>query len=218
LLFAIAQAVLIPWLRVYCRWRVEGRENLPREGGAILACNHISYLDPPVMGAAIAPRRLYYMAKSELFRSRPLRWLITRLGVYPVRRGTADRRALKTTLELLKAGELVLVFPEGTRSEDGNLQPPELGIAFLAAHARVPVIPVALIGTNKVLPRGSFIPRPVHVCVRIGEPLTFDLDSHPDREALRQTAERIMQEIAQLLDADHAATVAELKRLLRKEQ
>jgi 1-acyl-sn-glycerol-3-phosphate acyltransferase len=125
---------------------------------------------------------------------------------------------LKTTLELLKAGELVLVFPEGTRSEDGNLQPPELGIAFLAAHARVPVIPVALIGTNKVLPRGSFIPRPVHVCVRIGEPLTFDLDSHPDREALRQTAERIMQEIAQLLDADHAATVAELKRLLRKEQ
>jgi 1-acyl-sn-glycerol-3-phosphate acyltransferase len=206
-LFAVGQVILRLLLRVFCRWRVEGRENVPSQGAAILACNHLSLIDPPIVGTMVTPRKLFYMAKAELFRSRPLRWLITRLGAYPVRRGTADRRALQQTLNILKAGELVLVFPEGTRSEDGNLQPPELGIALLVAQARVPVIPVALTGTNHVLPRGSSIPRPAHVQLRVGKPITFDdLSARPDREEMQQVAERIMREIKQLWNADKQDT------------
>jgi len=201
--YALGAAIVKPSLRVLCRWRVEGKKNVPPRGGAIVACNHVSYLDPVMVGAAMAPRRMYYMAKSELFRVPLLSALIARLGAFPVQRGTADRRALRTALRLLKAGELVLMFPEGTRSKDGNLQPPELGIAHLVAHARVPVLPVAVAGTHKLLPRDSFIPRPARVQVRIGKPLTFDdLAPRPPREALQGVAERIMLEIRRLLRAD----------------
>ncbi len=202
-LYALGAIVVKSSLRVFCRWRVEGKENVPREGAAIVACNHVSYLDPLTVGAAIAPRRMYYMAKDELFRVPLLSALLTRVGAFPVQRGTADRRALRTTLQLLKAGELVLMFPEGTRSKDGALQPPELGIAHLIAHARVPVVPVAVTGTHKVLPRDAFIPRPARVHVRIGKPFTFDnLAPRPEREALQDVADHIMLEIKRLLAAE----------------
>lgn len=202
-LYTLGVAVVKSSLRVFCRWRVEGKENVPHEGAAIVACNHVSYLDPMTVGAAIAPRRMYYMAKGELFRVPLLSALLTRVGAFPVQRGTADRRALRTTLQLLKAGEMVLVFPEGTRSKDGTLQPPELGIAHLIAHARVPVVPVAVTGTHKVLPRDAFIPRPARVQVRIGKPFTFDdLAPRPEREGLQHVADRIMLEIRRLLRTD----------------
>ncbi|MCS6861502.1 MAG: 1-acyl-sn-glycerol-3-phosphate acyltransferase [Abditibacteriales bacterium] len=202
LLHSVGAVVVKSSLRVFCRWQVVGKENVPRAGGAIVACNHVSYLDPPVVGAAMLPRRLYYMARDDLFRVPLLSALIRRLGAFPVRRGTADRGALRMTLQLLKAGEMVLMFPEGTRSPDGTLQPPELGIAYLVAHARVPVVPVAVVGTHKVLPRGAFLPRPAPVQVRIGKPFTFDdLAPRPSREALRRVAERIMLEIGRLLSA-----------------
>lgn len=200
-LYALGAVVVKPSLRVFCRWRVEGKENVPPAGAAIVASNHVSYLDPPVVGAAMLPRRMYYMARDDLFRRPLFSALITRLGAFPVRRGTADRRALRTALQLLQAGELILIFPEGTRSKDGTLQPPELGIAHLVAHARVPVVPVAVKGTHQVLPRGACLPRPARVHVRIGEPLTFDdLDPRPKREALQGVADRITLAIKRLLD------------------
>jgi len=189
-------------LPFYLRLKVRGRENVPRKGPLIVASNHISYLDPPVIGAAV-PRILHYMAKSELFRIPVFNGLIRFLNAYPVRRGKPDRRALKYTLDLLMMGEAVLTFPEGTRSRDGRLRPPEPGTGFIALMSRAPVLPVGVVGTDKALPQGCPFLLPRRVEVRIGKPLTFpDLYGKPSREGAEEASWRIMEAIARLLDKE----------------
>src|SRR5690606_28111202 len=119
--YHLAHAAL--WLAFHGIWRlrVEGREHVPRQGGAILAPNHISNVDPPAVGAA-APRPVYFMAKEELYQMPLLGRILPRLHAFPVRRGTVDRAALRRAEELLRAGELVVIFPEGRESETGQLQ------------------------------------------------------------------------------------------------
>jgi len=186
----------------YFRFKVRGRENVPRRGPLIVASNHISYLDPPVIGAAV-PRILHYMAKSELFRIPVFNGLIRFLNAYPVRRGKPDRRALRYTLDLLRMGEAVLTFPEGTRSKDGRLKPPEHGTGFIALRSRAPVLPVAVIGTDKALPDGCPFLLPRRIEVRIGKPLTFpDLYGAPSREKVREASWRIIRAIAHLLEGE----------------
>jgi len=126
------------------RWRVTGRENIPKTGGVILAPNHVSYADPPVVGAAVS-RRVRFMAKSELFRIPALGTIIRNVGAFPVKQATADRSALRKAIELLETGEVVCIFPEGTRSLGGTLLKAELGIAMIAVKAKVPIVPIALI-------------------------------------------------------------------------
>jgi 1-acyl-sn-glycerol-3-phosphate acyltransferase len=191
-----------------CPMRVFGEENIPESGPAILASNHISYLDPPAIGCAIH-RECWFVAKSQLFSLPLLGPLLPKLHAFPVRRGTADRSAIRRCLELLGEGALVVIFPEGTRSRDGRLMPAEPGIGIVALSSKAPVVPVALTGTDKALPRNSPILRPAPITVRIGRPITFDdiAQGPMNRESILEVGRRVMRAIAELLVLDNPSAV-----------
>jgi 1-acyl-sn-glycerol-3-phosphate acyltransferase len=125
--------------------RGQGFESIPRQGGLIIICNHFSAFDPPVV-ASLMPRPVYFMTKSELFRFRPFGFVIRALHAYPVRRGTPDRAALRHSLELLKANQILLIFPEGHRTETGQLQPARSGTVFLGKRSGCAIVPVGIVG------------------------------------------------------------------------
>ncbi len=154
--------------------RVFGRENVPRTGAVLILANHISDADPPALGHAI-PRRAHFMAKSELFQMRVIGPLIKAVGAFPVRRGTADRTAIRTAIEHLTRGDCVAMFPEGEISEDGNPLPILAGASMIIRKAGAPVICAGIRGTRRILPFSKVIPRPAFggVSVRFGPPRTF---------------------------------------------
>ena len=153
--------------------RIYGREHIPAQGGFIIASNHVSNLDPVVMGIS-AIRRINFMAKIELFQTQPLGFILKELGAFPVKRGEADLGALKEALKRLKKGAPVLIFLEGTRRIGNAPSEAQPGIGFLAVKSGVPVIPVFVSGTAKVMPPGakSFTRGPV--AVHFGPPVAFD--------------------------------------------
>ena len=146
--YRISQILISSTARLIFGWRVIGRDNIP-EGGALIASNHISALDPPLIGSAIR-RDMYFFAKIELFKNFLFGALIKSLNAFPVRRGEADRQSWKMAKSLLRAGKLLLFFPEGTRSKDGRLQPGKPGMARLAFATGVPVVPAAISGSNRL--------------------------------------------------------------------
>ena len=199
MLYAIGKFLSASVCKVFGRWEVIGRENIPEKGGVMLCGNHVSYIDPPALGGG-ATRPVHFMAKLELFRIPVLGFLIRHVGAFPVKRGTADRSALKKAVELLKNGEIVGMFPEGTRSLDGKLKPPEPGVGMIALRARVPVVPVALVNTEKLLPPHSFLFKFSRVKVVYGKPVALDdIDGQGGREAIEEVGRRIMSAIGQLL-------------------
>lgn len=154
------------------RLKVVGADRVPREGRLILAANHLSLLDPPLIGCVV-PRELDYMAKAELFQVPGLGRLIRRLNAHPVDRTGSDSAALRLALRLLDAGRALLVFPEGTRGTEGELGPGRAGAGMLAALSAAPVVPVYIQGSERALPRGAAAPRPARVTVTFGAPITF---------------------------------------------
>lgn len=142
-------------LRVKYRLRVSGRHHIPRAGGVVLAANHSSYLDPPVMAAANNHRIVHFLARDTLLSNPIARWFFPRVAVIPLDRTRGDLAALKKTIAALKAGQVVGLFPEGTRSPDGQLQPAKGGIGFLIAKAGVPVVPMYIEGTQAAFPKGA---------------------------------------------------------------
>jgi 1-acyl-sn-glycerol-3-phosphate acyltransferase len=157
-LYVVARGLVQSVLRSWFRVRLRDREHIPAEGGAILAPNHKNFLDPFFIGLANR-RPVYYMAKTELLKG-PSGWLLSRLGAFPVRRGEADEQALQTARQLLESGELVVIFPEGTRVEEADaLGSPHHGAGRLAVETGVPIIPVAISGTSHLwrgaLPRAK---------------------------------------------------------------
>jgi 1-acyl-sn-glycerol-3-phosphate acyltransferase len=204
MLYWIGKSISIFVCWFFGRWQLIGRENIPREGGVLLCGNHISYIDPPTLGGG-CPRPVHFMAKLELFKIPVLGFLIRRVGAFPVKRGTADRTALRTAVELLQNGEIVAMFPEGTRSLDGHLQTAEPGVGLIALRAKVPVIPVALIETNRLLRPHSFLFRFSRVKVIYGKPVPLgDLADQGGREAVEETGRRIMSAIGELLEGQRA--------------
>lgn len=203
MLYAIAWTLVRAVLKVFCAAETCGAENLPSSGGAIIACNHVSYLDPPLAAVSVT-RRLKFMAKSDLFSIPVLGRLISALGAFPIDRGKVDRSGLRTAERFLREGYAVLVFPEGTRSPDGRLQQAEPGLGLLALRTRAPVVPMAVLGTDRVLPRHSALPRPGRLKVRIGPPLTFPehYGKQITRQAIEEVTARTMQAIAGLLPPD----------------
>jgi len=186
-------------LLFFGRLKILGRENVPSKGGLIVAPNHVSFLDPPVTGMGVN-RLVRFIAKQELFDAPVFgKWMYA-IGSFPVRRGTADRRAIKNALDCLERGEVLGIFPEGRRSPNGELQEPELGIGLFALKSKVPVVPLAIIGTDKVLPPGAKLPHFAKVVAIYGKPMTFpDLyDSPSSREAFQEVGKRIMTTIAEM--------------------
>jgi 1-acyl-sn-glycerol-3-phosphate acyltransferase len=153
------------------RTRVEGAANVP-EGGALLAGNHVSHLDPALLWCA-SPRPTHFVAKAELWGPAWLGWALDRLWAFPVERGTADRKMISTATSLLAEGELVGMFPEGTRGEAGSDELGEAhgGVSFIALRAGVPIVPVGIAGTEKALPKGALLPRFPRVTICFGEPV-----------------------------------------------
>jgi 1-acyl-sn-glycerol-3-phosphate acyltransferase len=184
-------------LRLFGRWQVIGEENVPRTGPVILAANHVSFADPPTVGAGIH-RKAWFMAKEELFRP-PLTWLLRKWRAFPVRRGSGDLAALKKSLQILAAGEALVMFPEGTRQTSGELGEAEMGVGMIAVRSGAPTVPVFLQGTEKLLPKGAGLVRPARVTVRYGPPITFEPQSgKPTREDYTAAAHEIMAAIARL--------------------
>lgn len=209
------QAVVRPLLRAAYGLEVTGARSMPRRGPVLVVANHLHNFDPVVLGAAL-PRPVLYMAKEELFAHPAFSWLIRGFGAYPVKRGTPDRAALRHTRVLLAQGLVVGLFPEGTRSLSGHLGAPQPGVALVALQAGVPVLPVAISGTE-TLPfdakatgragAGQTRSRP-RPRVAIGQPFAFEPLARHDKAALAAVGDRIMREIAALLPPEYRGDYA----------
>ena len=188
-----------PFLAVY-RTQLRGAEHIPESGGFILAGNHVSYLDPALLWAG-APRETHFFAKQELFEAPLIGWLLPRVYVLPINRGSADRVAIQRATDLLTNGEPVGIFPEGTRQSPGAPadQPAaaHAGVAFIAMHAGVPVVPVGIAGTERALPKGAKLPRFPRVTIRYGEPVRPEEFTEGGRkERMQAMTAEIMRRIA----------------------
>ena len=181
------------------RFRVVHRERVPRGGPLILAMNHQSYLDPPLAGIA-SGREVHFLARDTLLDVPVLGWVLPRLNVVPVDQEGNDRSALKALLRLLKAGHSTVVFPEGARTLDGNLQPALPGLGFVIAKTLAPVIPMRIFGAHEALPRGGGRVRLRRITIVVGEPLRFtEADLQPrSKEVYQRLSERVMESIAAL--------------------
>jgi glycerol-3-phosphate dehydrogenase (NAD(P)+) len=173
---------------IYFRMQRIGLEHVPRRGPVIIASNHRSFLDPFVI-ACMARRPMYYVAKEEIFYGRVISWLLTSLGAFPVRRGASDADTIITAKAILARGDIVLIFPEGTRTRPGALGTPHRGVGRLALETGVPVVPVAVIGTEAI--RKGVVIRPHKVRIRAGRALRFPLVEHPSPALAGAVTERI---------------------------
>ncbi|SEO33319.1 lysophospholipid acyltransferase family protein [Actinacidiphila rubida] len=192
-----------PLLRLLFRPRIEGMENIPETGAAIVAGNHLSFSDHFLM-PAILPRRITFLAKAEYFtgpglKGRLTAWFFRSVGQIPVDRsgGKASQGAIAAGLEVLSKGELLGIYPEGTRSHDGRLYRGRTGVAVMALRAGVPVVPCAMVGTFELQPPGRVVPRIGRVTIRFGQPMEFGRFAGMDdrREVVRAVTDEIMYEI-----------------------
>jgi 1-acyl-sn-glycerol-3-phosphate acyltransferase len=168
--YAFIRAICWSIAFLFFRPRVFHRERFPRTGGFLLLANHQSYLDPPLVGM-IVPRQINYLARETLFKNKLFAWLIRSLDAIPIDREGLGISGLKETLRRLKRGEVVLLFPEGTRSPDGEMQPLKPGFSALVDRADVPIVPVGLDGPHEAYPRGAKFPRPAKIAMVVGEPI-----------------------------------------------
>ena len=181
------------WYGIFLRTKVIGAENIPAEGGFILASNHMANWDPPFLGT-FSPRIVNFMGKEELFKNPIMAAICRGLHVFPVKRGAADKAAIKTAVKILKSGECLGIFPEGTRSKTGKLGKAESGVSLIAAMTKAPIIPAAIVNTDKIFSAEVKFPR---LAVVYGTPIYFDGNAK-DKEQLANFAQSIMAEIAKL--------------------
>ena len=188
--------IIFPWIfKIWLRWEVFGRENIPAEGPVVIAANHLSLLDPPVLGAA-ATRKVHFMAKSELFKPAWFGALIRKLGAFPVRRGAMDRDAIKTGLTILKENKVLAVFSEGTRSKTGELGRAGGGAFMMAVKCKAKIVPAYIYGTD--LKRHPGWPK---VRVIFGKPMEYDPDMGTGRESLDELGASWKEEVLKLRKA-----------------
>jgi cytidylate kinase len=203
LLYRILYCILAPWVRVLFRVRISGAENIPATGGVVIACNHRSNLDPFFLGCSF-PRTIHFMAKAELWNFKPLGWLVEKLGVFPVHRGEVDRGAVQRALEVLNAGAVLGLFPEGRRYREGDLGDIRSGVSMFSLREGVVTIPVVIRGTDRVVRHR--IPRFPRVQVAFGRPLEIPGREVPRRERATETTERLVAAFHSLLSVTSEGT------------
>jgi 1-acyl-sn-glycerol-3-phosphate acyltransferase len=207
-------AIITSWLLwLFGPGRLEGLDNVPRHGAALVVANHCSNLDPLFVGWAVGHRTgrlIHFMAKEEMRRWPVIGFLARSAGVFFVRRGEGDRAAQQLALRLLGEGRMIGVFPEGTRSRDGRLQQGRAGAALLAMRTGIPVLPVGIAGTQGIFPGHSRWPHRNRITIRIGTPFQLPVvEDGLDRDALRAGTDRVMGEIAALLPNEQRGRWAE---------
>jgi len=191
MLYGILKPVTRALMRLLFRLEGHGTEHIPAAGSVLIVSNHSSVLDPPLIGS-VCPRQLTFLATAELFRIPGFGWLIRRLGARPLRREGADPSALRMAQRVLGEGRALLVFPEGTRGEEGILREAKAGAALLAVQSGATVIPAYVWGSGRAWPRGRRLPRPAKVMVTFGAPLRFQRAVGADRKAHYEAASRQM--------------------------
>jgi 1-acyl-sn-glycerol-3-phosphate acyltransferase len=183
LFYSFVKNMFKMFFKIYNRLEVHGFDKIPRGTQVIVAANHASYVDPPLIGG-VFPGRLRFLAKESLFRVPLIGFLVRALGAIPVEREDGQRAGavMKNLLKLLDSGESVMLFPEGTRSSDGRLKPLEAGVAYLSVKTGVPVLPVHVAGSFKVWPKGKTFPRPSKLSFRAAPPIYPDTALTGERE------------------------------------
>jgi 1-acyl-sn-glycerol-3-phosphate acyltransferase len=198
--YSFARLLLSGVFRVATGWEVSGRDRVPRSGGLIVASNHISFWDPPLVGSAL-PRECHFLAKEELFNTPVLGPLIRSYNAIPIRRGMADLSGMSRAIDVLRDGEALLMFPEGSRMRDGELHPARPGVGMMAVSADVPILPCFISGSSH--PRGWWLRRP-RVRISFGtcrpwrELAGAEGDLTPGRALYQRIGDTVMREIAGL--------------------
>lgn len=193
-LYAIVRCLLVPFFLLYFRLSRVGRENVPHEGGLLVAANHRSFLDPFVIGTTLPFRRpMHYVAKVELFENRLQGWFLNRLGAFPIRRGRSDQTSMETARLILERGGAVCMFPEGTRTRTGSLREPRRGVGRLALEAGCQILPVCVHGSERC--RSGWRLRPCKVKVRAGTPLRFPRVESPSPRLAGAVTARIWPQV-----------------------
>jgi 1-acyl-sn-glycerol-3-phosphate acyltransferase len=200
--YATVRMLSLPLLKGWLRLQVRGLDQVPLSGALLVVANHASYLDPAVLGRA-CPRKLHFLIKRAVYRTRGLQWFFRGMDSIPVTLDGADSASLRAALRLLTDGKAVGIFPEGGRALDGRLRPARIGAALLAARSGCPVVPVGIRGAFESMPPGAIWPRPGRVEVTFGPPYAVDRVRGKDaRQQLEEVAARMMAEIERLLSID----------------
>ena len=211
----VGKIVLTILFHGYLRMAVEGEDNVPSTGSFLLVSNHLSNLDPFAIGIA-CHRKVHFLGKQEIFRIPVLSYFIRQWGAIPLDRDATDVAAMRVAVKVIRQGEILGIFPEGTRSSDGELRRFREGAAKIALRFGLPIIPVAVSGTRAALPRGAWFIRPVPIRLRFGPPLELAPLARPQSEpaALPAAAELIRARIAGLLQEGESASPTRFQSVL----
>lgn len=200
--YRFARGFLVAVMKPFFRYEITGRENIPKTGSVILTANHMSYLDP-VMIAIASPREVNFMAKASLLKIPGFGQLIKALNAFPVKRGIADKAAIMHSLKVLSEDKVLLIFPEGTRIRNGELGEPLPGVASIALKTGASIVPIGIIGTDKVAPDGTRMPRFVKLKARIGQPIVVEKAAAAERkEKEAELTAKMMDEIRKLVKGE----------------
>ncbi len=198
LFYAVLWVLVRGLARLYFGLRVEGAQHVPLTGGLLLAANHASYLDIPLLGCGVH-RRLWYMGRRDLFPVPGLKWLFRGLGWIPIRPDRLDRQGFHAAIELIRNGKAVVIYPEGGRTVTGKLRHGKPGLGIIVAQTQCAVVPVHIDGTFDAMPPGSGWPKPRRVTLRFGEPMTFgDLVARSEKAFYQEVSRQVMVRIAEL--------------------
>lgn len=206
--YAVVRALVVGLCLLFTRVSVVGREKIPAEGAFVLAPIHRSNIDTP-LASAVTRRRMRFMGKDSLWKNGVVGWVLSALGGFPVSRGTADREALKRCVSVLSNGEPLVLFPEGTRQFGPTVHPLFDGAAYVAVKAGVPIIPVGIGGSERVMPKGSRMIRFRKCVLVVGDPIAAspDAEGRVPRSAVKDLTERLSGELQRLFD--EAQTLAD---------
>ena len=202
ILYRIVRAIFVFFCRTYWRMTVEGREHIPTDGPFVMAPVHRSNIDFAI-ASTLTRRRMRFMGKDSLWKIKPLGALFSTLGAYPVRRGAADREALRQTMQMIESGQPVVIFPEGTRQTGPIVQPLFEGAAYVATRNGVPIVPVGIGGSEKAMPKGSKFLYPAKIHVIIGpvlRPKPPEAGKRSSRRGVHELSSELHTELQKLFD------------------